>query len=207
MDDKIKKIIEAYLKDKESSETKKSTYRNLSPYVEPLSQDMPNHPYYTEQEQTDVNLVHLDSPHGGKDPSDLANDYAKMYVFSPTEEWNNADWAGGGSNSQIQNMLAPYDNSFHNDYYQFPNTPQSLHDPLRGASVSDLNTQGSASIDNFLGDNSVRKLASSELDDFLKLSEDTLIHKSKKDLWQMMKDDKGNVYIKRLFESDVLKDE
>lgn len=205
MNDKIKKIIEAYLRDKESSETKKSTYRNLSPYVEPLSQNMPNYPYYTEQEQTETNLVHLDSPHGGKDPSDLANDYAKMYVLFPMEEWQNADWAGGSSS--VPNMLAPYENDFHKDYYQFPNSPQSLHDPLRGASIEDLNNRNSSSIDEFLGNSSVRKLASSELDDFLKLSEDTLIHKSKKDLWKMMKDDQGNVYIKRLFESDVLKDD
>ena len=67
-----------------------------------------------------------------------------------------------------------------------------------------MNFNTSNAIDGFLGNKDIRKLASSELDDFLKISNDTLIHKSKKDLWKMMKDKEGNIYIKRLFESDVL---
>lgn len=46
-----------------------------------------------------------------------------------------------------------------------------------------------------------RKVASlSDLDNFLRVSSDTLVHKIQQDLWALKKEADGNYYIERLFE-------
>ena len=72
--------------------------------------------------------------------------------------------------------------------------------------IFDLNTQTATPIDNFLKPKELVKISSMDLGNFLKVSDDVLIHKSKKDLWKMYKDADGNVFISRLFEDDVLND-
>ena len=44
----------------------------------------------------------------------------------------------------------------------------------------------------------------SDLDNFLKVGNDLLIHKSDRDLWAMETDDNGDITISRLFEKDCL---
>jgi hypothetical protein len=209
MDEKLKRIIKAYLEDKKENTVDGSNQNKRTPsnYVRPLTQMMPNFPHYKDQEVTDVHLQ-LDSLHGEKDQNDKRNDLDKMFVYEPQHEWQNVDWAGGNG-SGASDFLSPYENYSQKYFNRTDNSPLNLYDPLKGASLADVGEMNFAtsSIDNFLGNNDVIRLASSDLDDFLKISEDTLIHKSKKDLWKMMRDKEGNVYIKRLFESDVLGDE
>jgi hypothetical protein len=209
MDAKLKRIIKAHIEERDKEAKNQNmpvqVKRTPSPYHKPLREQMPNYPYYNDQEVTDVH-IQLDSPHGGKDPSDIQNDLDKMLVYEPHEDWQNADWAGGNGGG-MGDFLAPYENSIQKEFNLSDNSPINLYDPLRGASLADVNEMNfntSNAIDGFLGNKDVIKLANSDLDDFLKISNDTLIHKSKKDLWKMMKDKEGNIYIKRLFESDVL---
>lgn len=57
-------------------------------------------------------------------------------------------------------------------------------------------------IGNFLADNRRVKIASlDDLFSYNRVSKDTLIHKSTKDLWTIEADDEGDVHITRLFES------
>lgn len=42
------------------------------------------------------------------------------------------------------------------------------------------------------------------LRDFIKVGNDMLIHKCKKDLWKLTKDDKGNSVIEKMYEGDIL---
>ena len=71
--------------------------------------------------------------------------------------------------------------------------------------IKDLNSRTSCSIDGFLNtEKKFKKVSEIDLTNFIKISEDTLIHKSDQDLWQMAKDADGNVYISRLFEKDLL---
>lgn len=188
MDSKLKRVISSYLDEKNKSEKE-------SQYVEPHRNMMEQYPYYTDQELTDTH-IQLDSPYGGGDGS---YDLLKQFVYD-NSEWQNADWAGG-------NFLSPYDNSIQKEFNRTPNSPERLYDPMKGASeISDLNSRTASTIDSFLSINNYIKVSSLDLENFLKVSDEQLIHKSNKDLWKMIKDKEGNIYISRLFEDDILGD-
>ena len=192
MDAKIKRIVKAFKDESDKEESDKTS----SNYVEPHRQLMEQFPYYSDQEVTDTHLQ-LDSPHGGGDGD---YDLLKQFVYD-NSEWQNPDWAGG-------NFLSPYDNHIQKEFNRTPNSPENLYDPQRGASleISDLSSRTASTIDNFLSSNNFVKISSMDLEDFLKFSDETLIHKSTQDLWRMVKDKNGNVYISRLVEDDVLTD-
>ena len=204
MKDKIKRIIESHLKDKKGSN-----------YVKPLLTDSEALPYYHDQEQTYTDLTQLDSTHG---PSNIDELNQKRYVF-PGEDTYNPDWGDG-------NFLAPNVNQIQRDFNKTPNTPETLYDPaIDGDGVNDLkvvqsffevdsieglNGRTSSAIDGFLSDNvqNVIKISSSmDLSDFMKVSDDTLIHKSNKDIWKIIRDKSGNVFIKRTMEEDFVKED
>lgn len=182
-----------------------------SNYVVPLRQDMEQYPYYNEQEQTYTDLSQLDSVHGGSYGNEGPNSggepnyydlYMKMNV-SPTQEVTNPDWGDG-------NFCAPKENQIQREFNRTPNEMDQLYDVQKGASILDMDLGHRASrvVDAFLNENSkdIFKVANMDLTDFMKISDETLIHKSNKDLWKMMKDAEGNIYIQRLFEGEVLKD-
>lgn len=177
-----------------------SKIRTSSNYVEPLRQDMEQYPYYNEQEQTYTDMSQMDSQHGNGGTPDYYDLYMKMNVH-PTQEVTNPDWADG-------NFTAPKVNQPQRDFNRTPNEMDQLYDPQKGASIGDLGHRAARVVDAFLSENSndIIKVAGMDLTDFMKVSDETLIHKSNKDLWRMMKDKEGNIYIQRLFEGDVLKD-
>jgi hypothetical protein len=186
MKSKIDRIIKAHLEENK---------KNSSNYVEPHRSLMDQFPYYSDQEVTDVHFQ-IDSPYGGGDGD---YDLLKQMVYDQSD-WQNADWAGG-------NFLSPYDNSIQKEFNRTPNSPENLYDPLRGASdISDLSSKTASTIDYFLNENNFVKVSSMDLENFLFFSDETLINKSTKDLWKMVKDKNGNVYISRLVEEDVLND-
>lgn len=177
-----------------------SKNKTSSNYVTPLRQDMEQHPYYNEQEQTYTDLSQMDSQHGGNGQTNYYDLYMKMMV-NPTQEVTNPDWGDG-------NFTAPKENQPQRDFNKTPNEMDQLYDVQKGANIADLGNRASRVIDAFFAANSnkVFKIACMDLTDFMKISDETLIHKSNKDLWRMMKDNDGNIYIQRLFEGDVLKD-
>jgi len=186
MQEKIKRILFAYLEEKSGSN-----------YVSPMRKEMPNYPFYQEQEKTYTDLVPLDSVHGIPTPD--KND--KMFVY-PEQETTNPDWAGG-------NFLSPYDEQiFHKEIWRTPNDAETLQDPyMTSPEMHGLNEKTSAAIDYFLkDDNAYIKVASMDLTDFMKISDDTLVHKSNKDLWKMFKDAEGNIFIERMFEDELIKE-
>jgi hypothetical protein len=44
-----------------------------------------------------------------------------------------------------------------------------------------------------------------DLQDFMKVGNDLLVHKSNKDLWAMEEDEEGNIIISRLFDGNLIK--
>jgi len=202
MKDKIKRIIESHLKEKKGSN-----------YVKPLLTDSESLPYYHDQEQTYTDLTQMQTTHG---PSTQQEKNEKRYVL-PGEDTYNPDWGDG-------NFLSPDVNQPQRDFNKTPNTPETLYDPaIDGDGVNqlsvnsyltegidDLNSRTSSAIDGFLSDNkqNIIKISSNmDLSDFMKVSDDTLIHKSNKDIWKVMKDKSGGVFIKRMMEEDFLKEE
>lgn len=203
MNDKIKRIIKAHLVEKKGSN-----------YVRPLLTDSESLPYYHDQEQTYTDLTQMDTTHG---PSTLEEMNQKRHVL-PDESTYNPDWADGDFSS-------PKVNQPQRDFNKTPNTPETLYDPaidgdgvnnltvqsfFNVGEVEDLNSRTSSAIDGFLSDNrqDIIKISSNlDLTDFMKVSDDTLIHKSNKDIWKVMRDKSGTVFIKRMMEEDFLKKE
>lgn len=202
MNDKINRIIEAHLQDKEGSN-----------YVKPLLTDSESLPYYHDQEQTYTDLTQTDSTHGPATQNEIDQ---KRYVF-PDNSTYNPDWGDG-------NFLSPYKNDIQENFNKTPNTPETLFDPsfdgeginqhsivsFFDEEITELNSRTSSAIDGFLSGNrdNIRKISSSlDLTDFMKKSDDTLIHKSSQDIWKVMRDKSGNVFIKRLIEEDFLKED
>lgn len=186
MNEKIKNIILAYLKEKKGSN-----------YVEPLRNQMPNYPFYNEQEQTYTDLTQLDSQHG----TSTQDKWDKQFIYPEQEMENNIktpDWGGG-------NFLAPYHNEILHEIYRTKNDADTLWDPLHTSpEVMGLNSRTSYAIDGFLSEGPKVKIANMDLTDFMKVSDDTLIHKSTKDLWKMFKDADGNIFISRLFDDNII---
>lgn len=58
-------------------------------------------------------------------------------------------------------------------------------------------------MDDFLSGDRVKISSLRDLVDFNRVGEDTLVHKSKKDLWRIGEDEKGDVVIERLFDPDT----
>ena len=54
-------------------------------------------------------------------------------------------------------------------------------------------------MDSFLLPNTIRVASLGDLSEFFRVSSDTLIHKSVKDLWRVSEDEGGKVVIERLF--------
>lgn len=61
----------------------------------------------------------------------------------------------------------------------------------------------SEGMDEFLSDDKVRVASLSDLSEFLRISQETLVHKSKKDLWRISEDNQGQLIIERLFNPDT----
>jgi len=155
----------------------------------------------------------MDTTHG---PSTQQEKNEKRYVL-PDESTYNPDWADGDYSS-------PKVNQPQRDFNKTPNSPETLYDPaidgdgvnqlslasFFDANIDDLNSRTSSAIDGFLSDNTnniIKVSSSMDLTDFMKVSDDTLIHKSNKDIWKVLKDKSGNVFIKRMMEEDFLKEE
>jgi len=180
MKKRVKRVLEAY----------------MSTYTEPLKKQMyPDlqQQTYPDQEQSYTDLQYLESPHGGM------TDKERYKFVYPEQEWTNPELAEG-------NFLAPYENKLL-DTTNTPNDNVSLFDFTKGSSIDDLGSRGANALDSFLSPKEeIRKISSMDLSDFMKVSDDTLIHKSKKDLWKMFKDKSGNIFIKRLFDEDPITD-
>jgi len=58
-------------------------------------------------------------------------------------------------------------------------------------------------MDDFLTGNKVKVASLSDLSDFFRMSQDSLVHKSKRDLWQIKENKKGDVVIERLFDPET----
>jgi hypothetical protein len=203
MNDKIRRIIKAHLEAKKGSN-----------YVRPLLTDSESLPYYQEQEQTYTDLSQMDSTHGPSTQNELDQ---KRYVL-PDDSTYNPDWGDG-------NFLSPKVNQPQRDFNKTPNTPETLYDPaidgdgvnnltvqsfFHPDEISELNSRTSSAIDGFLSGNThnIIKISSNlDLTEFMKVSDDTLIHKSNKDIWKVCRDKSGNAFIKRLMEEDFLKEE
>jgi len=73
---------------------------------------------------------------------------------------------------------------------------------ISGASLLNDEEESASGIDAFLAsDQNVIKVASiDDLFQVLRIGNDTLIHKSKQDLWKISEDGKGEVVIERLFD-------
>lgn len=181
MSDRINKVVQAY----------------MAEYFDPLNKLMypdGQMPYYPEQEKTYTDLTQLDSQHG-----DMT--FNERYKFVYPGEWTNPDWAGG----DFQN---PYVNDVFKNINQTPNNNETLYGIHEG-SISDLGIRTASVIDSFFSDNNkdIKKISSGlDLTEFLKVSDDTLVHKSTQDLWEVLKDKKGNTYIKRLFDDGIIQE-
>ena len=57
-------------------------------------------------------------------------------------------------------------------------------------------------IDDFLGENRIKLSSMSDLLNFARVGNDTLVHKAEKDLWKIGEDEKGGVIIERLFDPE-----
>jgi hypothetical protein len=60
-------------------------------------------------------------------------------------------------------------------------------------------SEETSGVDSYLTDK-VKVASISDLAGFLRIGEDTLVHKAEKDLWKISEDDKGEVVIERLFD-------
>ena len=166
----------------------------MSEYVEPLKRlDYPDlqQTYYPEQEMTYTDLSGLDSPHG-----ESTFQERNKLVFPG--EWANPEWADG-------NFLAPYENDL-TDMTKSPNDNVLLQ--TYSSEIKDLGHSKSSAVDYFLSPREeIIKISSAmDLTEFMKISNDTLIHKSKKDLWKVFKDEDNNIYIRRLFDDELISD-
>lgn len=81
-----------------------------------------------------------------------------------------------------------------------PNTQmyEALAEGLELLKTADEEEQGSP-FDDFLS-NKVKVASLGDLRSFLRIGEDTLVHKAEKDLWRIGENDRGEVVIERLFD-------
>jgi hypothetical protein len=64
--------------------------------------------------------------------------------------------------------------------------------------------EGISGIDDYLtGQNQIKVASIDDFFSFVRIGQDTLIHKSKKDLWKLSEDEKGQVVIERLFDPNT----
>jgi len=178
MNDRVKRVLEAY----------------MGGYTEPLKKRMypdMQQQTYPDQEQSYTDLKNLDTQHGGLT-------HKERYKFEYPGEWTNPDWAGG-------NFLAPYEEKII-DPFKTPNTTESLYANSE-VEIEDLGSREAFAMDSLLAPKEdFVKVSSMDLTNFMKISDDTLIHKSRNDLWKMFQDKSGNVFIKRLFDEDLITD-
>ena len=80
---------------------------------------------------------------------------------------------------------------------------------MKDFDIASIQTSCPSSFDDFLKDITQnppkapmrKKLANlGSLNEFLRISNEQLVHKSTRDLWALQKDAKGNFYVERLFE-------
>ena len=68
------------------------------------------------------------------------------------------------------------------------------------------NVEPTSPVDSFFGRQSKIRLSSvDDLSHFIRIGADTLVHKSKKDLWKLTTDTQGKYVIERMFDDDVFK--
>ena len=75
---------------------------------------------------------------------------------------------------------------------------------LSGLNDLSAEDEGPSSIDSFLSENRVKVSSLDELLSFVRIGEETLVHKSKKDLWRISESD-GDMVIERLFDPSTNK--
>ncbi|RKY75715.1 hypothetical protein DRQ07_11455 [candidate division KSB1 bacterium] len=71
------------------------------------------------------------------------------------------------------------------------------------SSLRGLEETDPSGLDSFLSPNSVKVASINDLNDFYRIAKDTLVHKSKKDLWRISENKKGEIIIERLFKPDL----
>lgn len=132
-----------------------------------------------------------------KDP--LIND--KNLVFPKDFEQNipeTPSWSEG-------NYLSPYESTRRRDFETLDGGPVKM-----SSFFKDFVWASDDGVDAYLNRKASRKKESkiikvADLDDYIKVGDHTLIHKSDRDLWAMEQDEDGNMVISRLFDGDVLK--
>ena len=160
----------------------------MSEYVDPLKRDMypdRQQQYYPDQELTYTDLTQMDTTHD-------TMPFDERYKFVYPDQWDNSSWAGG-------NFLSPYENDL-TKMFRTPNEDTLLH--------SDLGLMKASAVDSFFssGGEIIKISSAMDLTEFMKLSDDTLIHKSTKDLWKVFKNENNDICIKRLFDNDLISD-
>jgi hypothetical protein len=68
------------------------------------------------------------------------------------------------------------------------------------ASLSKLADEETIGMDDFFTDNQIKVASIDDFFQFVRLGNNTLVHKADKDLWRVAENDKGEVIIERLFD-------
>ena len=64
--------------------------------------------------------------------------------------------------------------------------------------------EGISGIDDYLtGKNQIKVASIDDFFNFVRIGNDTLVHKAQKDLWKLSEDEKGQVVIERLFDPNT----
>jgi hypothetical protein len=123
----------------------------------------------------------------------------KLFVYPREYEQNrpeNPSWGEG-------DFQTPYDGEINKDLDINRGAKMSFFDTFVWGEVENL--------DNLFNKNkkaSMKKVSKivkvADLENFTKIGENLLVHKSDKDLWAMETDDNGNIVISRLFEGDII---
>lgn len=75
---------------------------------------------------------------------------------------------------------------------------------LKGAGSLKDADEGISGIDDYLsGQNKIKVASIDDFFNFVRIGQDTLVHKSKKDLWKLSEDEKGQLVIERLFDPNT----
>lgn len=70
-------------------------------------------------------------------------------------------------------------------------------------SLKKANQEEVNGMDSYISGNQIKVASMDALYNFLRISEDTLVHKSEKDLWRVSENNNGDVIIERLFDPDT----
>lgn len=77
---------------------------------------------------------------------------------------------------------------------------EDIYTNLKKGMSSLKSVDASCGIDHIFGGNKVRIASMADLLSFVRIGNDTLVHKAEKDLWRIGDDGKGGMVIERLFD-------